>query len=182
MPVEILLKAGLKINQTISQEEIEKLIKENEYQKVYDQALKFLSYRPRSEKEMFDWFKRKEVGTEVQKLVLVKLKERNFIDDEEFARWWIEQRLNFRPLGLRLLARELQLKGIGREIIEKQTASLNESVNEEQMARKLIEKKIKAWAGLLPKERQQKLIGFLGRRGFSWEIIRQLIDEFPEKG
>jgi regulatory protein len=70
---ESLVKAGLTINQEISSETVEKLIKDDEFGKTFDNSLKFMSFRPRSEKELQNWFKRKEVGEETQKLVVKKL-------------------------------------------------------------------------------------------------------------
>ena len=125
LPFEALALAGLKINQEISQEEIDKLVKENEFLKVYDRVLKFFSFRPRSEKELKDWFKRKQVGEETQEMILQKMKQLGYLNDEEFAQWWIEQRTTFRPAGTRLLAMELRQKGVSKEIVSHVTCHMS---------------------------------------------------------
>lgn len=174
LPAETLVKAGLKIDQKISEEKVEKLIKEDEFIKFYDRVLKFLSYRPRSEKELQDWFKKKKVGSETQKLIEKKLKKLGYFNDRDFAQWWIEQRMTFRPFGKRRLALELRQKGISREIIDEELAGLKDE-ELSQLAEKVAKKKLKSLKNLPFFEARQKLTAFLARRGFGWEIIKEVV-------
>lgn len=178
LDADTLVKSGLKINQEISQEEIEKLVKENEFVKVYDRVLKFFSFRPRSEKELRDWFKKKQVGEETQKLIYQKLKHLNYLNDEEFTKWWIEQRTTFRPSGSRLLALELRQKGVPREIIDKLLITNYELlITERAQALKIAQKRWERLKGLPHREAREKLGAFLARRGFSWETIKEVLSE-----
>lgn len=183
LSAEALTKAGLAIDKEISSKRVEELIKEDEFIKFYDRALKFLSYRPRSEKEIKDWFKKKMVGIETQKLIEKKLRQYNYLNDEEFARWWIEQRTTFRPSGARLIALELRQKGVHREIIDKLLfSSPSALITERAQALKIAKKKRERLKGLSYREVREKLGAFLARRGFSWEIIREvLVDEKIEE-
>lgn len=181
LPAIALAKARLKIDQEISSEKIDELIKENEFLKVFDRALKFFSYRPRSEKELQDWFARKQVGQETQKMVVEKLQSLGYLNDEEFAKWWIEQRSTFRPAGKRLLRMELLKKGIPKDLMAQ---LFDDSVFEEteiDLARRIIQKKLKSMKSLPDLELKQKLYGFLARRGFDWEIIKKVVDETLKK-
>ena len=178
----VLLKEGLKIGLELSGLEITSLIKANEFNTVFNKALKFLSYRPRSEKEFEYWFKKKEIGEDVQKLVISKLKELKFINDEEFARVWIEQRTNFKPRSSRLIKIELRQKGISKDIIESEIFNSQFSIfNEMEKAKKIINSKIHKYKGLSKQEIFKKLGGVLARRGFSYEVIKQSIDEACKK-
>lgn len=172
-----LVKSGLEVSQEISQEEIEKMVKENEFFKIYEQVLKFFSYRPRSEKELRDWFKKKEVGEEVQKLICQKLKQVGLLNDEEFAKWWIEQRTAFRPSGLRLLALELRQKGISKDLISKLLNCYIPKDAEYELVKKAVEKKLKSLRHLSDLELRKKLGAFLSRRGFSFAVIKKIIGE-----
>ncbi len=176
LDADTLVKSGLKINQEISQEAIEKLIKENEFAKAYERVLKFFSYRPRSERELQDWFTKKQVGEELQKLLTQKLKDLGYLNDEEFARWWIEQRVTFKPVGKRLLIMELRQKGITQEIIAELLDSYITKDTEKELARRMVEKKLKSLKHLSGLELKQKLVAALGRRGFSWETIKEVVD------
>lgn len=69
---------------------------------------------------------------------------------------------------------ELRFKGIDRDLIER---SLAEKVDEEALAKKSFLKKISSLKGLPPEVQKEKLVGFLSRRGFSWEVIRKTLDE-----
>jgi len=174
---DTLVKSGLKINQEISQKEIEKLVKENEFVKIYERVLKFFSFRPRSEKELKDWFKKKQIGEEAQKLIYQKLRNLGHLDDEEFAKWWIEQRTTFRPSGLRLLALELRQKGIPKDLIIKLLNCYITKDTEVELAKKVAEKKLKLLKHLSDLELRQKLTAALIRRGFSFEVAKKVVDE-----
>ena len=177
LAAETLVKAALKINQEISPEEIQKLIEEDDFLKVYDRALKFLSFRPRSEKELKDWFFKKNIGEETQKLIFQRLKDLGYINDEEFAKWWIEQRMTFRPTGERLLLLELRQKGIAPELIATLLSSYVAKGSELELAKKVAEKKMRPLRNLPVPELKQKLMTRLARRGFAWETIEEALDE-----
>lgn len=152
-------------------------------EKFYNKALKFLSYRPRSEKEVRENLQKKSFGrglgpseTAIE-LIIKKLKEQKFIDDEEFAKWWVESRTRFKPRGLRLIKIELKQKGIDSEIIEKILSNKDIEILNINGAKRLVEKKIKRYGGLSKEEIYQKLARFLAGKGFDWETIKQVIDE-----
>lgn len=167
-----LVKAGLKVNQEITSAQAATLVKENEFQKSFDKALRFLSLRPRSEKELTDWFQRKEIGAEVQKQIIEKLRNLGYLNDREFAKWWIEQRLVFKVTSQRLLTTELQRKGVDREIISELLEHSLTREGEVRMAQKFAEKKYKTLQGLPAVVVRRKLSEGLMRRGFNWEIIK----------
>src|SRR4030066_1398794 len=90
------VKLGLRVEQSLDDEEIKKIIKKAEFQKTYDYLLKFAMLRPRTEKEIKDWFRRKKTPESLHQDLFSKLKGLDLIDDEKFAMWWVEQRLEFR--------------------------------------------------------------------------------------
>lgn len=146
--------------------------------KIYDYVLKFYSIRPRSKKELLDWFKRKEVGEETQKFIREKLEKLGFVNDVEFARWWVEQRTSYRHSGFRLIKMELRQKGISDEIISDIESQVS-NISELESARKIVAKKLKSQKAftLSKAEGRNTLTGLLARRGFSWEIIKEVLDE-----
>ena len=178
---ESFVKANLNINQEISSDTVEKLIKDDEFGKTFDNSLKFISFRPRSEKELQNWFKRKEVGEETQKLVIKKLKHLGFLNDEEFAKWWIEQRTTFHPSGQRLIKMELKQKGISDEIIEGIMNNESRIMGEKELAKKVLEKKLPRLKNYKRQELRKKLQNLLAQRGFSWEVIKELVDTLVKK-
>lgn len=177
LDLETLAKTNLKVGQEISAKKVEEIIREGEFAKIYNRVLKFLSYRPRSQKELADWFAKKSVGGQTQKLVLKKLKRLGYVDDRKFAEWWIEQRISFRPRGARLIKLELLKKGISREAIERLFEEINIDFSEEKRAKRAAEKKFKSLKNLTRPKQKEKLSQFLLRRGFSWETIRKVLDD-----
>jgi regulatory protein len=152
------------------------------FEKFYNASLRFLSFRPRSEKEVRDSLKRKKAPPKIIEEIILKLKELNFINDREFAKWWIEQRLTFRLKALRVIKNELKLKGIIDEITED---VLRESQVEQKadydIAKKLAERKVERYKGLAYKDKRLKLTRFLANKGFSFEDIEKSIDDILGK-
>jgi|SRR3990167_8073039 len=155
----------------------------NLFNKYYNLTLRFLSFRPRSKKEIKEYLSRKKVDEEVVNKIIQKLEEFNFLNDEEFAKWLIEQRTKFKPRSLRLIKLELKQKGISLDIIEDQILSIwqaqdkNEKIDDLEIAKRVIEPKIHKYKNLPKHEIYRKLGSFLARRGFSYDIIKQSIDE-----
>ncbi len=150
----------------------------DDFEKFYNKALKFLSYRPRSEKEIIDKLKSKKASDEVIKKVIKKLKEYKFLDDLEFVRWWIEQRTKMNPKGLRLIKIELKRKGIDDKLIEK--INLKDR-NDLKLVKGLVEKRIERYKKMGKWEVYPKLVRYLSSRGFSYDVIKESIDELFKK-
>ena len=150
----------------------------DEFGKFYNASLRFLSYRPRSEKEIRENLLRKKAPGLIIEKIISKLKEQRFLNDKEFAKWWIEQRTNVSKKSLRVIKMELLQKGINRDIIEEMMHDITVTIQSDfDRAKELVQKKIKKYEGFKRQEIYQKLGGFLGRRGFDWETIKKSIDE-----
>lgn len=148
-------------------------------EKFYNYALRFLSYRPRSEKEIRDKLKTRKVESSIIDKVISKLIQKKFINDEEFAKGWMESRLRFKPRSLRLIKLELKQKGIDPETINNLLLATDSDL---ESAKKLVERKIKRLKDLSKQEIYEKVGRYLASKGFSWDIIKKSIDEVLEKG
>ncbi len=153
------IKLGIFNGREISQDELNKIIGESEFGKLLNKAINFLSYRPRSEWEIRQFLKRKDSIASLQNDVIEKLKKLKLVDDEGFAKWYVEQRNTFRPKGRRMLEMELRRKGVK---IKPET-----DLSETELAKRALKKK-----KFMEKE---KAIRFLASRGFSWETIEDVI-------
>jgi regulatory protein len=167
----------LKVDQELTVEEIEKVVRKAEFQKTLDKLLRFAMVRPRSQKEIRDYFKRKKVHESMHEELFEKLIHFELIDDEKFAKWWIDQRANFKPKPKRILIQELRIKGISKEIVDKVLG--DEVVDEEKMAKVLIAKRSYKWKGLEPRVAKQKMSQYLIGKGFDWEVVKKILgDEY----
>lgn len=158
---------------------------EEKYQKLYNYALRLLSFRPRSIKEIKSKLSRFSIKRDfpsglVEKLI-ANLTSQNLINDEEFAEWWTEQRQAFKPKGLRAIRLELQQKGIDKETIEKVLDEGKDNPTEFELALKVAEKKASYYRGLYPQEFRIKIGNLLLRRGFAWGTINKVIDYLGKK-
>jgi regulatory protein len=164
----------LKIDQELTEKEIGDIVKKAEYQKTFDKLLRFVMVRPRSEKEVTDYFKRKKVHESMHEKLFEKLKHLELLNDAKFAKWWIDQRIQFKNKSKRVIQIELRQKGIGKEIIDEVFSET--VIDEEKMARELLAKKMYKWKNLEPREAKQKTSQYLAGKGFSWDVIRKVID------
>ena len=171
--LENFIKLGLKVDQELRDEEVAEIVKKAEFQKTLDKLLRFATLRPRSEKEINNYFRRKKVHESMHSQLFDRLNHLELIDDEKFAKWWVEQRQAFRPKPKRILSNELRMKGINTETIKKILGE--EVVDEEKMARDLLEKRAYKWKNLEGFERKQKLSQYLAQKGFTWEIVEKVV-------
>ncbi|KKQ98385.1 MAG: Regulatory protein RecX [Candidatus Woesebacteria bacterium GW2011_GWB1_39_12] len=173
LDLENFVKLGLKVGQELTEKQIEEIVKKAEFQKVYDKILRFGSLRPRSEKEYLTWLRKYKVHESLYKELFNRLKRLEFLDDKKFTVWWIGQRLQFKSKSKKELVQELRIKGIDKEIID---AVLAESkIDEVAMAKKLLKKRKYMWEKLSDFESRKKMSEFLLRKGFNWEVIREVI-------
>lgn len=186
---QLLVSSGLKAGEKISEDDIKRITSEDTKGRLVDDALRFLQIRPRSQKEIVDLLirkitKRNGVNWEQAKdsplieNVLVKLKKYKYINDLEFARWWVEARTGSKPRGVRQIRLELLKKGIDKDLIDKVIKKLP---NQELLARKALEKKIRKWRDLENIEFKKKVFNYLLSRGFEVSTVKQVIANLSAK-
>ena len=177
------MELGLAVGDEVSLEKIQALKEKSDYHKFLNFAYRYLSFRPRSEKEVDDYLKKKGADEKIREKIISSLKEKSLLNDYDFALWWVEQRLSFRPKGKRALRQELRRKGVDKEII---SSVLEEKVNEVSLAKKILRRRASFWQKLPSSKRRRKETAYLLQRGFSWETINQvvsrLVDGNKEKG
>lgn len=161
------------------------------FDSLYNRTLRFLSYRPRSEKEVREYLTKKvirSVGSgqesEIQneesvdesliEQIISKLKDYKFINDLDFALWFIENRKK----GFRMITLELREKGIKKETIDQALKDFDLEKKENALISKLMEKKWKT-VSRVPKEKQyEKMMRFLLSRGFDYDKAKKAFKEF----
>ena len=167
------VKLNLKVEQELSEKEVAGIVKKAEFQKTLDKLLRFTTLRPRSEKEINYWLKRKKVHESLQKDLFNKLKRLDLIDDKKFAEWWIGQRIQFKSKSKRELISELRIKGIDKNTIEDVLYEVG--IDEAKNAKKLIQKNKYKWKRYDKRTARKKMGEYLARKGFAWEIIKKVV-------
>jgi regulatory protein len=169
---ETALKEGLKIGQEITNSQLEKLTGLNHYQRCYNAAVRFLGYRPRSEAEIKQRLQRHGYDADDIEKTLAKLKEQGLVDDIAFARYWRENRETFSPRSRRLTKMELKRKGLSSDVIEQVISEIDEKDSAYRAA-------LSRACRLSLNDYQifrQRLGSYLGRRGFNYGIIKEIIE------
>lgn len=164
------------------------------FDKLYNKALHFLSFRPRSEKEIIDYLKKKtsysktsneQEGKEIEKmisLIIEKLKNYKFIDDFEFTRWWIEQRTKIRPKSLKFIKFELKQKGILSDLVQEVLEDKDFEVESDlDKALKLAKQKLPKYKKDVLQKQKEKLFRYLSGKGFDYDIIKEVVDRILAK-
>jgi regulatory protein len=165
-----IVAASLRVGQDLSDAEIEALRKKGSIESAYGRALNYLSYRPRSRAEMVVYLEKRGQPEDQIEAIILRLERAGLLNDEEFARYWVENRERFRPRGTHALRYELRSKGLDDETIEGALESIDLSASAYRAARR----KARQLGHLERQEFDRKLVEYLGRRGFNYEIAREV--------
>lgn len=160
----------IKVGKLITPEELLEYQKASEFGKLYQRALEWVLVRPRSEKEAYDYLYKKVYEKKLDKNyinnILEKLKDRKYLDDFKFAEWYVENRFVKKGASARRLKMELMKKGVEKSIIEEILSASDRNDKDEIL--KIIAKK-------RAKYDDEKLIAYLCRQGFSFELASELV-------
>ena len=140
----------------------------------YDAAVQYLGSRPRSVAEIRRHLRTKRFDEPAQDKAIDQLRAQRYIDDEAFARYWVEQRLRFRPKGDRALVSELMQKGVARETIDLVIGEADPNAETER-ARAAVRRPMTRWLEMEERERKRKIHQYLAARGFGYDVIEAVI-------
>ncbi len=191
---------GVKIGQTVTADELAEMKKASEYGKLYQRTLEWVLTRPHSVRETRDYLVRKlkisssdtlrsrpslrgslapsllvsrerssEDIFELSEMIIERLSQRGYLDDKRFAEWYVENRFVKKGISQKRLKMELMKKGIARNIIDE----VIDGRDDEEELRKMIDKK-------RTKYTEEKLIAYLVRQGFSYDLVRKLVNEIED--
>lgn len=171
----------LKIGMDLTDGELEKYKQLSAFGKVYQRALEWVLMRPRSTSELKDYLVRARskaklkdqtapvLSDEENAEIICRLQTKHYVDDAEFAKYYVENRFVKKGISIKRLKMELMKKGIASSIIDE---VLSQNVrNDEDEIKKIIDKKRNRYD-------DEKLINYLVRQGFSFELVRNLVQQY----
>lgn len=135
-----------------------------------------LRSRPRSEFEIRQRLKLKGYGAEIIDGVVGDLKKTGNIDDEKFARLWIESRMYANPMGDVVLKHELKLKGVADSVIDAALENKNKTYDEFEIAFSMAAERYKRFQKLDKRKAMKRVYDFMLRRGFKYDTVRKVIE------
>ncbi len=169
------LAVDLRVGMTLTADQITALKSADEVERAREKALNYLSFRPRSEAELHTYLTHSGFTEATIAEVLHRLQEVGLVDDEAFARYWVDNRVRYRPRGRRMLIQELRQKDIASSVIETTLTEYDEVAAAQQVA----EEQARRLAHLPVDRLRRRLWDRLARRGFSPDIIQEVLATQP---
>lgn len=166
---------GLKRGIVLDEAAVAELVALAEAEKAVEAALNFVSYRPRSEREVRDRLRRRAFAPPAIDYAVEKMRGWKYLDDRSFAEFWVENRVEHSPKGRRALASELRAKGVDRDVVD--TVLNDTELFEEHAALELARKRLRSLSGLDEQTRKRRLGAYLGRRGYGWDVVGPVLRE-----
>ena len=115
------------------------------------------------------------ITSEMIQEVVSRLESQDYINDQDFARYFIENRHQNKGISTKRLIQELKIKGVDNDVIEQ--AMFDQDTgnflrDEEVEIEKMIKKQLRKTSD------RQKIIAYLARQGFSYDLIKTKLDQF----
>lgn len=142
-------------------------------------ALYYLQKRARTEQELRDKLTRKQVPPQEIEAVLVRLRQLGYVNDQQYAINYQRARNDYKPMGVRRIKLELQLKGVPKDIVQTISAEKEEEL---ALAREAAEGRLRQYRSLDPEVFRRRMTGFLARRGFGYDTIKQTLSYLEQLG
>ncbi len=185
--IDFIVKFKVKVGKQLTEEQIKEMKSESEVILAKEIAYRFISYKPRTLKEVSDKLKAKGFQSDLVSKVVEELKNYGFINDLEYARNFVLNRSRSKTLGELALRRELLSKGISSEIVDEVLSERENLIDEFEIALDLAQGKLKHIKSLKKRKKgrdeyKRRIYEFLLRRGFKFEtinrVMREIFDDF----
>jgi regulatory protein len=137
-------------------------------------CLRQLAAAPRTRAQLAETLARRGVPDDAADRVLARFGEVGLIDDAMFAQTWVSSRHVGRGLAKRALSAELRQRGVDAETTQDAVAALDADT-EEATARELVRRRLRTMASVEPAVAQRRLLGMLGRKGYSAGLAYRVI-------
>lgn len=173
--IELKFKHKLEVGMEVDDDFIKEVLKSEEQNKVTNQALNLLSFRQRSEKEIYNALKRKGYEEFYIERAIDYCREQKYLDDRSFAKAFIKDKLNLNKLGEQRIKYELLRKGVSQDIID--DVLILDRDDQYEAALELARKKLPSYRRDDNKAAYRKLSGFLQRKGYNFDIVSRVVRE-----
>lgn len=172
---ETIYEFGLRVNDEITPKQAEEIKTRDEIGFGKRVAYRFLNYKQRSEKEVRKKLKEKKLSDGSIDIVISSLKDLKYINDESYAKSYLQSKILRKPEGKRVLKMKLADKGIPKEIAESIISEQYPPETETEKAAELLKKYEKKVRAKTPAEKKQKCFRFLLSKGFDFDTINEVL-------
>ncbi|MCD4813695.1 recombination regulator RecX [bacterium] len=177
----VVAKLDLKTGQVVEPQDLQTIMRSEEELQVQARCLRLLERRAHSRYELSVKLRQRGIEDAIAATVLDRLQHTGLINDQVFAEMFIRDRMTMASMGTQRLQLELMKRGIDRQIVETAIAQEVEG-DEEDRCWELAERKMRVYQKLDSAVARRRLTAFLGRRGFQYECIRAVMNDFFSEG
>lgn len=172
LDAETAAREELMAGQELPDDRIEALADSDRYRCAFDAAIRYLSYRPRSESELRERLLRRGFAGNTQDTVIARLREQGLLDDAAFAEFWKSNREAFSPRSQWLTGLELKRKGVADSIV----AQVVDTIDDDAAAYRAAQSKARSLSGSDYPVFRRRLGEYLKRRGFAYGVINRAVE------
>ncbi|MEK3965312.1 regulatory protein RecX [Paenibacillus sp. FSL H7-0323] len=171
---DVMIKYRMITGNSFMKADLVEIVVADERQRAYVEGLRYLERKPRTAIEMTRRLRQKEIGETIIAEVVQRLQEERLLDDPLYAKQWAEQRIANQRKGKMWIRQELREKGIDKTLISEAL----ENITPEQELESALETGRKKWNLIRGEasDKRRKTGAFLMRRGFSGDMVRQVIN------
>jgi regulatory protein len=166
-----LLDSQIVIGQEVTPEQLEQFKDTSKFDKAYGLTLRYVARRLRSEWELREYFRRKDIDEDAGEQILDRLKHFGYVSDLNFARSWVDNRRAIKSVSRRRLMLELKQKHVSEDVI-RQVLEEDETTDLDTL-RQLVAKKRQQSRYQDP----QKLLQYLARQGYGYDDIKRAMND-----
>ncbi len=178
---ETILRLKLRTGDELTPDVLDVLRRTEELYSARTAALRYLSHRPRTEREIRDKLREKEFSDADISRTLAELRQAGLVDDREFARMYVRDALAVRPIGKLLVRRKLLLLGVAKELVDDIVGEFFGPDSEKAAAlaagRKFLSTHRSRREERDPRGLRVRLSAYLARRGYGWDVIQPVMKD-----
>ncbi|ASA22188.1 regulatory protein RecX [Paenibacillus donghaensis] len=171
---DVMIKYRMITGSSFVKADLEEIVVADERQRAYVEGLRYLERKPRTAMEITRRLREKEIGETIIGEVVQRLQQERLVDDPLYAKQWAEQRITNQRKGKMWIRQELREKGIDKSLISEAL----ENISPEQELESALQTGRKKWNLIRGEvqDKRRKTGAFLMRRGFSGEMVRQVLN------
>ncbi|MEM1044011.1 MAG: RecX family transcriptional regulator [Bacteroidota bacterium] len=177
LALDLAVRAGLRKGQPLTVEAQQALLDDEERLRAKAAALDYIAYQARTEEEVRRKLARKGFPDHVADEAVARMRELGYLDDEAYARAYARGRLAGRGHGPQRIRSDLRKRGVASKTID---TVLDEVVEQDDLREAALQHGRKRWVRLQreadPRKRRKKLSDFLVRRGYGFDLIREVVE------
>ncbi len=183
LALDLVARAGLCKGQVLSVDEQQALLDDEERLRAKAAALDYIAYQARTEEEVRRKLTRKGFAEAAAEEAVARMQELGYLDDEGYARAYTRGRLAGRGHGPQRIRNDLRRRGVAPKTID---AVLDEVVEADDLRETALRHGRKRWLRLAseddPRKRRKKLSDFLVRRGYGYDLVREIVETLEAEG